>query len=105
MSGEPEQRKLAAIMFTDMVGYSALAQRNDKLALELLEEHWRLLREIFPRYPSYALASCGSADTYGWAGGQALPGSVGQGNGICAEGTATRSESCGSAPLNGHGGL
>jgi hypothetical protein len=33
-----EQRKLAAIMFTDMVGYSALSQRDDRLALELLEE-------------------------------------------------------------------
>ena len=32
-----EERKLAAIMFTDMVGYSALAQRDDKVALELLE--------------------------------------------------------------------
>jgi len=29
-------------MFTDMVGYSALAQRDDKVALELLEEHRRL---------------------------------------------------------------
>src|SRR6266478_2703692 len=38
-SQNAEQRKLAAIMFTDMVGYSALAQRDDRLALELLEEH------------------------------------------------------------------
>ena len=29
-----EQRKLAAILFTDMMGYSALARPNEKLALE-----------------------------------------------------------------------
>jgi adenylate cyclase len=50
VSAEASHRKLAAIMFTDMVGYSALAQRDDELALELLEEHRRLLREIFPRF-------------------------------------------------------
>jgi adenylate cyclase len=50
VSAEASHRKLAAIMFTDMVGYSALAQRDDELALELLEEHRGLLREIFPRF-------------------------------------------------------
>jgi adenylate cyclase len=56
-----EQRKLAAIMFTDMVGYSTLAQRDDKLALELLEEHRQLLREIFPRFNGAEIKTIGDA--------------------------------------------
>jgi adenylate cyclase len=56
-----EQRKFAAIMFTDMVGYSALSQRDDKLALELLEEHRRLLREIFPRFHGTEVKTIGDA--------------------------------------------
>jgi class 3 adenylate cyclase len=47
MSDTTEQRKLPAIMFTDMVGYSALSQRDDKLAIELVEEHRKILRKIF----------------------------------------------------------
>jgi hypothetical protein len=35
LSADNEQRRLAAIMFTDMVGYSALSQRDNKLAQEL----------------------------------------------------------------------
>src|SRR3954447_21495394 len=61
MSPDIEQRKLAAIMFTDMVGYSALAQRDDQLAVELLEEHRRLLREIFPRFNGTEIKTIGDA--------------------------------------------
>jgi len=55
MSANTEQRKLAAIMFTDMVGYSAMAQRNEALALQLLEEHRSLLRSLFPRFTGRVL--------------------------------------------------
>jgi adenylate cyclase len=56
-----ERRKLAAIMFTDMVGYSALSQRDEKLAQELLEEHRRLLREILPRFNGTEIKTIGDA--------------------------------------------
>src|SRR4051812_4485757 len=56
-----EERRLAAIMFTDMVGYSALAQRDDKVALELLEEHRRLLRGIFPPFRGTEIKTIGDA--------------------------------------------
>jgi adenylate cyclase len=59
MSAHTEQRKLAAIMFTDMVGYSALAQRDESLALELLEEHRRLLRALFPRFNGTEIKTIG----------------------------------------------
>src|SRR5215469_12241258 len=61
MSATGEQRKLAAIMFTDMVGYSALSQRDDKLALEVLEEHREILRKIFPEFNGTEIKTIGDA--------------------------------------------
>src|ERR1700748_1754428 len=61
MSATGEQRKLAAIMFTDMVGYSALSQRDDKLALELLEEHREILRKIFLEFNGTEIKTIGDA--------------------------------------------
>ena len=44
------QRKLAAIMFTDMVGYTTLGQRNESLSLALVDEQRRLIRPILNRH-------------------------------------------------------
>ncbi|MCB0636242.1 MAG: NINE protein, partial [Lewinella sp.] len=41
----PKQRRLAAIMFTDIVGYSAMMQKNETLAARLRARH----REVFQR--------------------------------------------------------
>jgi len=61
MNAGSEQRQLAAIVFTDMVGYSALAQRDEALALELLEEHRRVLREILARFHGTEIKTIGDA--------------------------------------------
>ncbi|MBI2947067.1 MAG: hypothetical protein HYY23_05440, partial [Verrucomicrobia bacterium] len=59
VNNSSEKRSLAAIMFTDMVGYSALAQSNEPLALELLEEHRRLLRLLFPQHNGQEIDATG----------------------------------------------
>ncbi len=41
------ERRLAAIMFTDLVGFTSVAQLDEARALALLEEYRRLLRSTF----------------------------------------------------------
>ncbi len=63
-SGEavPEgRRQLAAIMFTDMVGYTALSQSNESQAMELLDRHNRLLRPFFPKYHGREVKAIGDS--------------------------------------------
>lgn len=59
---EPQgERRLAVIMFTDMVGYSALSQRDEALALELLEEHRRIVRPLLRRHGGREIKTIGDA--------------------------------------------
>ncbi|MFZ1024429.1 MAG: adenylate/guanylate cyclase domain-containing protein [Thermoplasmata archaeon] len=55
------RRRLAAIMFTDMVGYSALAQSEEAAALAALERHNRILRPIFPKFRGREIKTVGDA--------------------------------------------
>jgi adenylate cyclase len=52
-------RRLAAIMFTDMVGFTALAQRDERGAVRLLEEHRSLLRPLFAAHGGRVIKTIG----------------------------------------------
>jgi len=54
-------RRLAAIMFTDMVGFTSLAQSNESLAMKDLRRHNVILRPILRRYRGKEVKTMGDA--------------------------------------------
>jgi len=54
-------RSLAAIMFADLTGYTSLTQRNERHALELLEDYRKVTREVLPRFHGREVKTVGDA--------------------------------------------
>ena len=52
-------RRLAAIMYTDLAGYAALAQSNESLSLRVLNTHRQLLRPIFSKHDGRVVKTLG----------------------------------------------
>jgi adenylate cyclase len=54
-----QARRLSAIMFTDMVGFTALAQESESLAMQTLTEQRSILRGTFARYGGTEIKTIG----------------------------------------------
>ena len=55
------ERRLAAIMYTDMVGYTALNQKSEDLAQQLLEMHRSIVRPFFPKHNGREVKTMGDS--------------------------------------------
>jgi class 3 adenylate cyclase len=53
MDSQVEKRKLAAVMFADIEGYTALFQKNETGAFEMLEQHRKDLKEISEKHKGH----------------------------------------------------
>ena len=55
------KRQLAAIMFTDMVGYSQQMQKDEANALKLLEKQWEIVEPILNEFGGNRIKTIGDA--------------------------------------------
>ncbi|MBI3859053.1 MAG: hypothetical protein HY296_02265 [Thaumarchaeota archaeon] len=60
-TGTQSERRLAAIMFTDLVGFTALAQRDEDLAMSALEGQRRLVRPLLAKHRGREVKTIGDA--------------------------------------------
>lgn len=60
MSGS-QNRRLAAVMFTDIVGYTALTQLDEAQSLRVLDRHNRLLRPVFTKFKGREVKTIGDS--------------------------------------------
>ena len=55
------ERRLAAIMFTDIVGYTSLTQKDESSTLQALEKHRSLVRPLFTSHGGREVKTIGDA--------------------------------------------
>jgi len=55
------ERRLAAIMYTDIVGYTSLTQKDESFTLQALEKHRSLLRPLFSSHGGREVKTMGDA--------------------------------------------
>ena len=63
MTDSPK-RKLAAIMFTDMVGYTSLMQKDESKARELIQRHRELMKPLIEKHSGTILQYVGDGTFY-----------------------------------------
>jgi adenylate cyclase len=61
MALEDGRRKLVAIVFTDIEGYTSIVQKDEQIALGLLEEHNAILRSVLRQHHGREVKTVGDA--------------------------------------------
>ncbi len=72
MPSDPVERRLAAIMFTDIVGYTALMAESEEKGLRARERHRALVRPLVEKYHGESIEARGDESLKAYARAKAL---------------------------------